>query len=110
MTTLIRPRAPGDIAECVEVLRQVHDADRYPTRWPRDPHRFVAPPYEQTAWVAVEEGSGQRPFLNVATHLQPAVRLYQEDWENLGPVTIAFPNGVTLGVLVFLGPAPGRSV
>ena len=46
-------REPDDVSSCVEVLRQVHRMDSYPTRWPRDPCRFIAPTYETTAWVAL---------------------------------------------------------
>lgn len=35
------------------ILRRTHQEDGYPTYWPKDPDRFVAPPYERTAWVAV---------------------------------------------------------
>jgi GNAT superfamily N-acetyltransferase len=52
----IRPRKQTDIALCVDILRRVHHRDRYPTHWPKDPLRFVAPTYELVAWVAELDG------------------------------------------------------
>lgn len=57
MHPLVRPRSEGDIPPCVELLSRVHEIDRYPTYWPPDSRRFVAPPYERAAWVAGEEGA-----------------------------------------------------
>lgn len=51
-----RSRRPTDIDECVALLRRVHEQDGYPTHWPKDPRRFVAPPYERKAWVADLQG------------------------------------------------------
>lgn len=48
----IRPRTPDDVGPCVAILRRTHQEDGYPTYWPKDAERFVAPPYERTAWVA----------------------------------------------------------
>jgi GNAT superfamily N-acetyltransferase len=50
---------------------------------------------------------GRRPFLNVVTHLTRAIALYQRHgWDDLGPLSIPFPDGTSLDVLVFLGPPP----
>jgi GNAT superfamily N-acetyltransferase len=48
----IREREDGDIPACVELFRETHESDDYPRFWPRDPRRFIAPPYETVAWVA----------------------------------------------------------
>jgi GNAT superfamily N-acetyltransferase len=52
----IRARSEVDLDECVEILRRCHVADGYPTRWPADPWRFLAPPYERVAIVATDDG------------------------------------------------------
>ncbi|HZT66941.1 MAG TPA: GNAT family N-acetyltransferase [Acidimicrobiales bacterium] len=51
---ILRPRSSSDLDQCVEMMREAYDADGYPAHWPRNPRRFVAPPYELRAWVAVE--------------------------------------------------------
>lgn len=33
---IIRPRNAGDMTECIEVLRAVHQRDSYPVNWPAD--------------------------------------------------------------------------
>ena len=48
----MRPRREADMAALMVTLREVHDADAYPTNWPLDPARFLTPPGEFAAWVA----------------------------------------------------------
>jgi GNAT superfamily N-acetyltransferase len=50
----IRLRSSPDVAACLGLLREVHLQDGYPTRWPEDPRRFLAPPREIAAWVATQ--------------------------------------------------------
>ncbi len=47
-----RARKPGDLDRCVALLRAVHDADRYPVRWPEDPARWIEGRRTIAAWVA----------------------------------------------------------
>lgn len=49
----VRPRRLSDIAQCIRVLRQVHETDRYPLHWPQRPREFVASSKELGAWVAL---------------------------------------------------------
>ena len=53
MTASVRPRTAQDLPALVSLLQATHEADGYPTHWPRDPRRVVAPPYEEAAGVAV---------------------------------------------------------
>jgi hypothetical protein len=41
----------------VELLRDVHAADAYPSTWPSDPLRWLAPQGLLRAWVAVADSS-----------------------------------------------------
>lgn len=50
----VRPRSVGDLAACVETLRQVQRVDGYPSFWPSDPTSWIAPAEEQAAWVVVD--------------------------------------------------------
>jgi GNAT superfamily N-acetyltransferase len=50
----VRLRSVADENGCLQLLRETHDADGYPARWPRNPWRFLAPPHEITAWVWAE--------------------------------------------------------
>jgi GNAT superfamily N-acetyltransferase len=46
---------------------------------------------------------GLHPILDVATHLQDAVRLYERcGWVRAGEVTLQFPDGTTLNEFVYL--------
>ena len=54
---LVRTRTPGDLPACVAVLRRVHEASGYPSRWPDDPGRWITPRGMATAWVAECDGS-----------------------------------------------------
>lgn len=49
----IRPRTSADIAECIEILKTVHEHDDYPRRWPDDPAAWLSPNGLFGAWVAV---------------------------------------------------------
>jgi len=53
---LIRPREGGDIAACVEVLREVHALDGYPRYLPGDVEAFLIQPDAYACWVAELEG------------------------------------------------------
>jgi GNAT superfamily N-acetyltransferase len=70
---LIRPKTPSDHDECLGLLRAVHARDGYPTRWPDDARRFVTPPYEQNAWVAVHDGQVVGHVALHADELDPAL-------------------------------------
>jgi GNAT superfamily N-acetyltransferase len=52
----IRARKPDDMAGCVTLLRAVHKASGYPSRWPDDPARWLTPATLAAAWVAETEG------------------------------------------------------
>lgn len=51
----IRERRDVDLPECVRALREVHDRDRYPDRWPTDPTAWLEP--DRAAWVAEVDGT-----------------------------------------------------
>jgi GNAT superfamily N-acetyltransferase len=53
---VIREREAGDLQACVELLRQVHERDRYPVHWPTDPVAFLTPADELVTWVATRDG------------------------------------------------------
>ena len=55
-TVLVRPRRPGDVADCVTLARLTHVADDYPKWWPQDPEAFIVSPRELGAWVAEDDG------------------------------------------------------
>lgn len=101
---LIRPKTPGDHDACLGLLRAVHARDGYPTRWPDDPRRFLTPPYEQIAWVAVVDG---QVVGHVALHaderdpaLVPATRATGLAPEKLGVVArlLVAPTARHLGI------------
>jgi GNAT superfamily N-acetyltransferase len=52
----IRHRTSADLRACVELLRQVHERDRYPVNWPADPVAFLTPADELVTWVATGDG------------------------------------------------------
>jgi GNAT superfamily N-acetyltransferase len=54
---LIRPRRGGDIAACVELLREVHELDDYPRYLPGDPETFLIQPDAYACWVAELDGA-----------------------------------------------------
>ncbi|WP_448398724.1 GNAT family N-acetyltransferase [Mycolicibacterium pulveris] len=51
MLTVV-PRQPRDLLRCVDLLWAVHTQDHFPIFWPSDPVRWLAPPYQVSAWVA----------------------------------------------------------
>src|ERR1700733_3294123 len=51
---MVRTRRSEDLDRCVALLREVHDADRYPTVWPADPAGWLAGRRLLGAWVAEE--------------------------------------------------------
>jgi GNAT superfamily N-acetyltransferase len=53
----IRIRRADDLAECVAMLRRVHEVSGYPARWPDDPAGWLCPPGLMTAWVAEQDGT-----------------------------------------------------
>ncbi len=59
---------------CVAMLREVHDADRYPALWPADPARWLAGRDPLGAWVAEDDGGGLVGHLSLhatdASHLR----------------------------------------
>lgn len=54
---MVRPRRPEDLERCVALLREVYDADGYPTVWPADPAGWLAGQRRLGAWVAEENGA-----------------------------------------------------
>ncbi|MEV0786081.1 GNAT family N-acetyltransferase [Streptomyces sp. NPDC050423] len=50
----IRRRRDDDMKACVEALATVHEADRYPARWPADPGGWLTPAGLLDVWVAVD--------------------------------------------------------
>jgi len=52
MPVIVRERKDSDLGPCAEVLSAVHAADRYPSRWPDDPVRWLSPSSLDQAWVA----------------------------------------------------------
>jgi GNAT superfamily N-acetyltransferase len=53
----IRTRGPADLDGCVAALASVHKSGGYPTNWPADPARWLAPPGTIHGWVAAIDGS-----------------------------------------------------
>jgi GNAT superfamily N-acetyltransferase len=53
---LLRPRAGGDLADCVRVLAAVHRDDGYPVNWPERPAEWIAGAASLGAWVAELDG------------------------------------------------------
>jgi hypothetical protein len=53
----IRAREPADLDSCVAALASVHKFGGYPTNWPADPARWLAPPGTLHGWVAPIDGS-----------------------------------------------------
>jgi len=54
---MVRPRRPEDLERCVALLREVYDADGYPTVWPADPAGWLAGRRALGAWVAEADGA-----------------------------------------------------
>lgn len=53
---IIRVRTSRDVAACVAVAKEVHDADGYPRFLPGDFESFLVRPDTINAWVAEEDG------------------------------------------------------
>lgn len=53
-TSTIRPRNETDLPACIAALATVHEADRYPARWPDDPQAWLTPLDMLGAWVAAD--------------------------------------------------------
>lgn len=53
---LLRPRAAGDLADCVRTLAEVHRDDGYPVNWPERPAEWIAEAAALGAWVAELDG------------------------------------------------------
>nr|WP_320773476.1 GNAT family N-acetyltransferase [Streptomyces sp. CRN 30] len=47
----VRPRAEGDLGDCVRVLAEVHRHDGYPVNWPGRPAEWLARAGMLGAWV-----------------------------------------------------------
>ncbi|NUR29349.1 MAG: GNAT family N-acetyltransferase [Catenulispora sp.] len=52
----MRPRQDADLPACVAALATVHEADRYPARWPDDPQAWLTWPEMLGAWVVAADG------------------------------------------------------
>ena len=66
----LRQRKEADLPVLAVVLRQVHEADGYPKRWPADPEHWLASKAEYGAWVAEVAGelSGHIGLDDVSEH------------------------------------------
>jgi GNAT superfamily N-acetyltransferase len=53
----IRTREPADLDGCVAALAAAHKFGGYPTNWPADPARWLAPSGTIHAWVAEIDAS-----------------------------------------------------
>lgn len=69
---LLRPRRDEDLPAVVEVLRAVHTADDYPSRWPDDPAGWMSLPGLHGAWVAVDDGDGDGAVVGHVALVAPA--------------------------------------
>ncbi len=69
---LIRPRRPGDLSACADLVREVHAADRYPRYLPADLGRFLAPPDAYACWVA-ESGGEIAGHVALVTQSVPSI-------------------------------------
>ncbi|NUT21159.1 MAG: GNAT family N-acetyltransferase [Hamadaea sp.] len=56
MDVVVIPRNEEHVAACVEALREVHEADAYPIRWPADPVAWLSPADALEIRVAVHNG------------------------------------------------------
>ncbi|MCZ2816753.1 GNAT family N-acetyltransferase [Modestobacter sp. VKM Ac-2984] len=53
---LVRRRVGHDLPGSVRALREVHEADGYPARWPADPAAWLTPSGTVDCWVAEVTG------------------------------------------------------
>jgi hypothetical protein len=59
--------------------------------------------------VVDAHGRGRQPILDVATHFDAAIALYEScGWDRAGEVTIELSDEPSLQCYVYIGPAPGR--
>jgi GNAT superfamily N-acetyltransferase len=59
--------------------------------------------------VADALGRGRQPILDVATHFDAAIGLYEScGWDRAGEVTIELSDEPSLQCYVYIGPAPGQ--
>ena len=63
----VRPRRAEEMAALVEMLREVHLKDGYPSRWPEDPEGWLSPPGLTRAWVAEDPETGLLGHVGVVT-------------------------------------------
>jgi GNAT superfamily N-acetyltransferase len=75
---LIRPRRDGDIAACVELLREVHELDGYPRYLPGDPESFLLQADAYGCWVAEVDGALAGHVSLVRRTSDPAMRIASE--------------------------------
>jgi GNAT superfamily N-acetyltransferase len=52
----IRTRHATDLPLCIEALAEVHESDRYPIVWPKDPALWLSPPGLLEGWIAERSG------------------------------------------------------
>ena len=50
---MLRVRADADLCGCAQALAHVHEADGYPSTWPRDPNAWLTPKGMLCAWIAL---------------------------------------------------------
>lgn len=53
---LVRRRVDRDLPGSIRALREVHDVDGYPARWPADPAAWLTPSRTVACWVAEAAG------------------------------------------------------
>ncbi|HTX08523.1 MAG TPA: GNAT family N-acetyltransferase [Solirubrobacteraceae bacterium] len=78
---MLRPRRARDLDGCVAMLREVHDADRYPAIWPADPAAWLRGNDRLAAWVAQDDG---RLLGHLSLHATDASRARSQWCEALG--------------------------
>src|SRR5262249_41122265 len=71
----VRRRAAADEPRCLALLREVHARDGYPTHWPMNPQRFLAPPQQMTAWVWSQAGNVEGHVALHANDYLPSIDL-----------------------------------
>jgi GNAT superfamily N-acetyltransferase len=52
MDVSIRNREATDLPGCLEALAEVHESDRYPIVWPKDPALWLSPAGLLAGWIA----------------------------------------------------------
>jgi GNAT superfamily N-acetyltransferase len=94
---LIRPRRGGDIAACVELLREVHAVDSYPRYLPGDPESFLVQSDAYGCWVAELDGVLVGHVALAKRTSDPAMRIASEALgrpeDELGVVARLFVSG-----------------